>query len=102
LLEQTEPHVPKEVLEIKVVAQRAMQRAEANSHEKQPHDAAGEERRGPFVAREALDPDFDYKPEVARKLMADFLRGVDYTKNPYLRSPKDMLEDGFEGTPYTL
>jgi hypothetical protein len=61
-----------------------------------------EERRGPLVAREALDPGFDYEPEMARKLLADFLRGVDYTKNPYLRSPKDMLEDGFEGIPYTL
>src|SRR5258708_6860082 len=48
LLEQTEPHVPKEMLEIEVMTQRAMQRAEANSHEKQPHDATGEERRGPF------------------------------------------------------
>jgi len=46
LLEQTKSHIPQEMVEIKVMAQRAMQRTEANSHEKKPYDTAGEKRRG--------------------------------------------------------
>lgn len=61
-----------------------------------------EQRRGPLVAREALDPGFDYKPEDAPKLIANFLRTVDYRRNPYLLSPEQMVAEGFEGTPYTI
>jgi len=61
-----------------------------------------EERRGPIVAREALDPSFDYHPEQAPMLLEQFLRGVDYTKNPFLRSPEELIKAGFCGTPYTI
>lgn len=61
-----------------------------------------EERRGPLVAREVLDPNFDYKPETAATLVGNFLRTVDHKSNPYLNSPQRMLEEGFESTPYSL
>ena len=61
-----------------------------------------EERRGPLVAREALDPSFDYRPEQAPMLLDQFLRGVDYENNPFLRGPKEMLAKGFKGEPYKL
>jgi len=53
-----------------------------------------EERRGPLVAREALDPSFDYHPDQAPALLDNFLRNVDHTKNPYLRSPEELMELG--------
>jgi hypothetical protein len=55
-----------------------------------------EKRRGPLVAREALDPTFDYHPEDAPLLLDQFLRGVDYTNNPFLRSPEELKEAGIE------
>jgi len=58
------------------------------------------EMQGPPVPREALDPDFDYKPEMARELLAKFLQGLNYMANPFLRSPEEMKSDGFEGIPY--
>lgn len=61
-----------------------------------------EQRRGPLVAREALDPGFQYRPMMAVSLLADYLRSVDYGRNPLLRSPVQMREAGFEGTPYDL
>jgi len=61
-----------------------------------------EERRGPLVAREVLDPDFDYRPEMATELLRKFLRTVDYARNPYLRKPDEMVAEGFDGTPYSL
>ncbi|MCL2591331.1 MAG: hypothetical protein FWD67_10780 [Betaproteobacteria bacterium] len=55
-----------------------------------------EERRGPLVAREALDPSFDYHPDQAPVLLDNFLRNVDHTKNPFLRSPEELMELGVE------
>jgi len=57
---------------------------------------------GPPIPREALDPAFDYKPETANELIAAYLETLDYKQNPFLRSPKEMITEGFEGTPYTL
>jgi hypothetical protein len=65
-------------------------------------ETADEEALGPPVPRAALDPSFDYRPELARDLLANFLRSCDPGKNPYLRSPKEMLDAGFEGVPYAL
>ncbi len=52
------------------------------------------------IPREVLDPDFDYKPEMAKELIGNYIEGLDYKQNPYLRSPEEMARDGFEGTPY--
>ena len=61
-----------------------------------------EERRGPLVAREALDPAFGYRPEQAEPLVAAFLASVDYNTNRLLRSPAEMVKCDFTGTPYRL
>jgi len=60
-----------------------------------------EERRGPLIAREVLDPSFDYRPEQASMLLNRFLHSVNHTKNPFLRSPEELKELGF-GTPYII
>ena len=60
-----------------------------------------EERKGPLVAREALDPSFDYHPDQAPRLLDQFLRSVDYKNNPFLRSPEELMELGIEH-PYRL
>jgi hypothetical protein len=57
---------------------------------------------GSPVPREALDPDFDYKPEMADKLLSDFIENLDPSKNHFLLSPAELSEIGFEGKPYTL
>jgi hypothetical protein len=61
----------------------------------------GEEIGSP-PPRESLDPGFDFRPDMDQQLLGRFLRGLDYTQNPYLRSPEQMLRLGFEGTPYTI
>lgn len=61
-----------------------------------------EERRGPLVSREVLDPNYSYKPELARDLLSSYLCNIDYEKNPFLFSPSDLIQDGFKGTPYNL
>ncbi len=55
---------------------------------------------GDPVPREALDPDFPYKPEMASELVGKFLAKLDYKANPYLQTPQEMKQAGFEGTPY--
>ncbi|MCL1916862.1 MAG: hypothetical protein FWG14_00885 [Peptococcaceae bacterium] len=55
-----------------------------------------EERRGPLVAREALDPSFDYHPDQAPELLDNFLRNIDHMANPFLRSPEELMELGIE------
>lgn len=57
---------------------------------------------GPAISKEALDPDFDYKPDIATELHSKFLQGLDYKQNPFLRSPEEMIQEGFEGIPYAL
>lgn len=54
------------------------------------------------VPREALDPSCDYKSELAGQLLSAYLQGLDHTKNPYLRSPEEMIAVGFEETPYLI
>jgi hypothetical protein len=61
-----------------------------------------EERRGPLVAREALDPAFPYRKEDAERLIREFLGKVDHRANDLLRLPEEMIEAGFTGVPYTV
>lgn len=61
-----------------------------------------EEELRPPVFREVLDPVFDFKPNIATELLSDFLKRLDRSDNPYLRSPEKMQALGFEGTPYEL
>lgn len=57
---------------------------------------------GPAIPREVLDPGIDYKPGMANALLASYLQSLDYEKNPFLRSPEEMMAEGFQGTPYIL
>ncbi len=66
------------------------------------HPKQKENRLGTPVPREALDPSYDYRPEVAPELLDKFLKSLDYAQNPYLSSPEEMIAAGFEGTPYSL
>lgn len=52
------------------------------------------------VPREALDPQFDFKPDMTAKLIDSYLKTLDYKKNPYLQSPEKMKKTGFKGTAY--
>jgi hypothetical protein len=54
------------------------------------------------VSRGVLDPDLEFKPEMSAKLLAMYLKGLDYKKNPYLSPPEKMMKAGFEGIPYQL
>ncbi len=62
----------------------------------------GETVRGPLVPREALDPNFRWDHVETDDLVDQFLRGVDYSQNPFLLSPGELAEEGFTGTPYRL
>jgi hypothetical protein len=66
------------------------------------HPIQREDRQGTPVPREALEPERDYKPEAAAQLLSAYLQGLDHTKNPYLRSPDDMIADGYKGIPYSV
>jgi hypothetical protein len=61
-----------------------------------------DDRLGPPIPREALDPKSAFQTEMAKGLLARFLQGLDYAHNSFLRSPEEMKQQGFEGTPYTL
>src|SRR5262245_5838166 len=55
---------------------------------------------GPPVPQEALDPARDFDSEASDALLGTFVRSLNHSKNPYLRSPKEVLSAGFKGTPY--
>jgi hypothetical protein len=57
---------------------------------------------GVALPLEALDPEFGYQPEMRQELLDRFLRSLNYEANPFLRSPEELKEAGFEGTPYRL
>lgn len=57
---------------------------------------------GEPVPREALDPDVEFQKDSAPERFADLLAGLVPADNPYLRSPEDMLSEGFSGTPYRI
>lgn len=61
-----------------------------------------EEHLGEVVPREALDPDFDFHVDDTEALTNGFLSSLDHETNPFLNSPENMLNEGFEGTPYVF
>lgn len=66
------------------------------------HPLDSKDTRGSLVAREELDPGFDFRPELTPALISRFLQGLDYKKNAFLRMPEQMSKIGFEGIPYAL
>lgn len=68
----------------------------------QLHPRTSEDPNGIPVPREALDPDFSYRPEMASELVVEFLAKLDFKTNPYLQTPQEMKQAGFEGTPYQV
>jgi hypothetical protein len=60
------------------------------------------DRGGPPVPRELLDPEYDFRPGLSKQLLSGFLQSLDHTRNPFLRSPAEMIADGFQGMPYQL
>lgn len=59
-------------------------------------------RRGPLIAREALDLSFPYYPDITTTLLTGYLATVNDGSNPLLRSQQQMLQSGFKGVPYTV
>jgi hypothetical protein len=62
---------------------------------------------GDVVPPQAVDPSFPFKPERTEELVNVYLKGLDYTKNPFLSSPDAMTEvieddQPFVGTPYVF
>jgi hypothetical protein len=57
---------------------------------------------GDVVPREALDPALPFQPEQTESLVNRFLAGLNVEENDFLQPPEDMLEEGFEGTPYVF
>jgi hypothetical protein len=55
---------------------------------------------GNVVPREALDPEFDFHPEMSDRLVQTFLSSLSPMANPFLRTPEQMIKDDFVGTPY--
>ncbi len=66
----------------------------------QLHPRTTADPTGVPVPREALDPAVPYKPEMAPELVSGFLAKLDYRINPYLQTPEEMKNAGFDGTPY--
>ena len=58
--------------------------------------------RGTVVPIEVFDPEFVWHPELAAELIDRFLGTLAPQRNPFLRTPAEMLDDGFRGTPYRL
>jgi hypothetical protein len=56
----------------------------------------------PPVPGEFFEPDFVYSEETTRAMLQAFLKSLDPEKNPYLRSPEELRQMGFTGTPYTF
>jgi hypothetical protein len=54
------------------------------------------------VSRNLLDPGYVPSPEMDNKHIADYLAGLNWQTNRFLRSPDELREKGFEGVPYTL
>ena len=66
------------------------------------HKAFVARHRGNPLPPEIIDPGFDYNDEIRVELIDQFLQSLDWGANRYLRSPDEMKEIGFEGTPYRL
>jgi len=57
---------------------------------------------GDVVPQEIFDPKFDFSKEQTECLIQSFLVSLDHTKNPFLRTPEEMIQDGFEGESYVF
>jgi hypothetical protein len=55
---------------------------------------------GDVVPREALDPDFDFQPDMTEKLIEVYLNGLNPASNRFLRAAQEMTKSGFKGVPY--
>lgn len=55
---------------------------------------------GDVVPREALDPTFDFRPQLTEQLVQAFLDNLIASANPFLRSPEEVMKEGFKGMPY--
>jgi hypothetical protein len=60
------------------------------------------ERRGALIGPRALDPSTPYDPASGHNALAQLLARARTGQSPYLASPEEMLDEGFEGTPYSL
>jgi hypothetical protein len=84
--------------------------AKPNEEAIEDEDALAPDELAAYYARhwgeplppEILDLDVEYEPARRAELVDGFLRGLDWKKNPFLRSPEAMKEMGFEGKPYQL
>lgn len=47
-----------------------------------------------------FSPDQDFQPDTNAEQINNFLSSLNPDKNAYLKSPEDMLSEGFMGTPY--
>jgi hypothetical protein len=45
------------------------------------------DKMGPPVPREAYDPNFDFKIEMANDFLARYIENLDFSANPYLKKP---------------
>jgi hypothetical protein len=61
-----------------------------------------DDKLGPPVPREALDPGRPFDPNSAHTLLSEFLQTLEHQGNPHLYSPDELSEAGFQGTPYRL
>jgi hypothetical protein len=66
----------------------------------QAYDAYCAPRRGPPLPPVVLDPNVDLTNLDLAAESARFIATLDHTKNRYLKSPDEMLAEGFEGIPY--
>jgi hypothetical protein len=57
---------------------------------------------GDVVPREALDPDFAFRPNQTEALVNQFLSRLNPKDHEFLNSHDDLLKEGFEGTPYVF
>ena len=55
-----------------------------------------------MVPREALDVRSEFDRAETEQLVNRYLRGLDFHANRFLKSPVEMKESGFPGTPYVF
>jgi hypothetical protein len=76
--------------------------AEESDEEPPENDEDAGDFGGDPVPCEVFDPEFEFTPAATRDLTDRYLRSLDYSQNHFLRSPAEMAERGFTGTPYML
>ena len=60
------------------------------------------ERLGELIGRDALDPNLPLDAARDRRFLASMLAEGHNSENPYVASPEDLEEQGFEGAAYSL